>query len=78
MIDSALVIASNLPKEKVGYIFQKVSNYILNGEIEQIYFNHYIEALSNWDMDKLVSIIYEGKNFFMYCLKNENIILLKI
>jgi len=49
-----------LPKDKVGRIFSKVLAKIQKGEIDEIYFGHYIEAFASWDMDKLIDIIVKG------------------
>nr|CAD2173313.1 unnamed protein product [Meloidogyne enterolobii] len=60
IMDSALVIASQLPKDKVGRMFLCIKNKIEEDNVNQQHFLHYVEALAAWDMNKLISIIEIG------------------
>ncbi|KAF7640319.1 hypothetical protein Mgra_00000139 [Meloidogyne graminicola] len=60
IMESALVIASQLPKDKIGRMFFRIKNKIEEEDINQQRFLHYVEALAAWDMNKLISIIELG------------------
>lgn len=60
LVDTALTIAGNLPKDKVGHVSRKVHEVVLRGQYREAYFNHYIDAISSWDMDALLEIISKG------------------
>ncbi|KAL7073029.1 hypothetical protein ACQ4LE_007869 [Meloidogyne hapla] len=60
LMDSALVIASQLPKDKIGRMFFRIKNKIEEEDVNQQHFLHYVEALAAWDMNKLISIIEIG------------------
>lgn len=64
-MESALVIASQLPKDKIGRMFFRIKNKIEEEDINQQRFLHYVEALAAWDMNKLISIIELGILIFI-------------
>ncbi|KAI1718362.1 hypothetical protein Ddc_09407 [Ditylenchus destructor] len=60
LADSALTIATYLPKEKVGRMYGKLLKIVEKGGIDDLYFAHYVEALANWDMNMLLEIVTNG------------------
>uniref|UniRef100_A0A183C355 Condensin-2 complex subunit G2 n=1 Tax=Globodera pallida TaxID=36090 RepID=A0A183C355_GLOPA len=57
LMDSALTIASNLPKDKIGRLFGRIRAKLETEQTDHVYFSHFVEALAAWDMNKLISII---------------------
>jgi len=64
-MDSALVIASQLPKDKIGRMFFRIKNKIEEDNVNQQHFLHYVEALAAWDMNKLISIREIGTYIYL-------------
>jgi hypothetical protein len=62
MMDSALVIARHLPKDKVGRLFGRIKTKLEIEDTKQPHFRHYVEALAAWDMNKLIEMIEKGKS----------------
>ena len=63
LMDSALVIARHLPKDKIGRLFGRVKQKLEQEDTKQPHFPHYVEALAAWDMNKLIEIIEKGFNY---------------
>jgi hypothetical protein len=63
LLDSALVMARTLSKEKVGR-FHTVAKLNIEragaGALDPTYLAHYVEAFAFWDMDRLVGVIETG------------------
>ncbi|KAL3098414.1 hypothetical protein niasHS_003767 [Heterodera schachtii] len=57
LMDSALTIASNLPKDKIGRMFGRIRAKLETEPTDNVYFAHFVEALAAWDMSKLINII---------------------
>jgi hypothetical protein len=44
-MDSALVIAAHLPKDKIGRMFGRIKNKLEQEDTKHPQFSHYVEAL---------------------------------
>src|SRR4051812_33632649 len=62
LVESALVIASHLTRDKVGRMYGQALAKIQNGDIDDPYFGHYLEAFASWDLGKLLELVHDGKS----------------
>lgn len=59
-MDSALIIASHLQREKIGKMYGSIKNKLEIEDTKHPYFPHYVEAFAAWDMNKLIELIEKG------------------
>lgn len=54
-------------------MFGKVLQMVEKGKIDEYYFNHYIEAYANWDINSLIQLIFNGYTYFFTIKKNYSV-----
>ena len=60
-MESTLVMAKFLPREKIGRMLKLAVANLEKKDVSQIYFSHYLEGLLFWDANNLITMIESGK-----------------